>query len=81
MQAVKAVTPVVLDTGHRSTENTKALNIEFNGKTSVKWEEMIDMILFSATVFYKRQSFLSQVLNAVSLQCKQPEALSEQDSL
>lgn len=81
MQAVKAITPVLLDTGHKSSENTKALNAEFNAKTSVKWKEIIDMILFYATGFYKRQSFLRQVLNVVSLQYKQPEALSEQDSL
>lgn len=64
----------------QATNQVNILNIEFNAKTSVKWEEIIDKILFYAPVFYKRQSFLSQVSNAVSLQCKQPEALSEQDS-
>lgn len=35
------------------TKNTKALNIAFNAKTSVKWEKMFDMILFYAAVFHK----------------------------
>lgn len=34
---------------------------------------MLDMILFYATVFYQRLSFLSQGFNAVSLQHEQPE--------
>lgn len=35
------------------TKNIKALNTEFNAKTSVKWEEMFDMILFYAAVCHK----------------------------
>lgn len=45
----------------------------------MKWEEMFDMILFYAAILYKRQSFIRKVLNAVSLQCKQPEARDCQD--